>query len=158
VGRFQFRYPAGWHEHELADDRDGVMFSPQAIEPTTWFAAWAVRLPDAVVAEDVHLLHDGVEEGLADLPDLQIESASDDVFDNLIRFERVYTFTEDGITRKRKVWMIYVYKWLLVFMAQGETVDEYEYWSMMLNDCFDYLDLAPALWYASDRELASRGG
>jgi hypothetical protein len=132
------------------------MLSPQAEEPTTWFAAWAVRLPDAVVAKDLSVLGEGVQEGLASLQDLQVESTSDDVFDNLIRFERVFTFTEDGVTRKRKMWMIYVYKWLLVFVAQGETVDEYEYWHMMLEDCFDYLDLAPALWYASDRELASK--
>jgi hypothetical protein len=140
----------------LLDERDGVMLSPQAVEPTTWFAAWSVRLPDVVAAQDLKVLRSGVREGLASLPDLQVESASDDVFDNLIRFQRVFTFAEGGAIRKRKMWMIYVYKWLLVFVAQGETVDEYEHWGMMLEDCFDYLDLAPALWYASDRELASK--
>jgi hypothetical protein len=155
-GRYQFRYPVDWHAYELGDERDGIMFSPQAVDPKTWFSAWAVRLPDVVTPEDVSVLREGVQEGLASLLDLEVESASDDVLDNLLRFERMFTFSEDGVIRKRKMWMIYVYKWLFVFVAQGETVDSYEHWHMMLDDCFDYLDLAPALWYASDRELASR--
>jgi hypothetical protein len=130
------------------------MFSPQGEEPTTWFAIWSTRLEHAVVAEDLDLLREGVEEGLSRLPGLQIESSSDDHFDNLLRFERIYTFEEDGIVRKRRVWMTYVWKWLFTLVAQGETVEEFHYWRMMLNDFFDAFDLAPELWFASDRELA----
>jgi hypothetical protein len=153
VGRYQLRYPAGWHQHELADDRDGVMFSPQAEDPATWFAVWSVRLPDRVTAEDLDVLRQGVEEGLSQLPGLNVEAAKDDTFDNLLRFDRTYTFAEDGAVRKRRLWMIYVYKWLFVLMAQGESVQEYDYWHIMLNNLFNEFDLAHALWYASDREL-----
>jgi hypothetical protein len=155
-GRFEFRYPSNWHVHELADGRDGVMFSPYAENPETWFAVWATRLQDKVVAEDLDVLREGVKEGLSQLPGLNVESSSDDTFDNLCRFERVYTFSENGTVRKRKVWMLYVYKWLFVLVAQGATVDEYHYWSMMLLDFFSSFNLAPALWFASDRELADR--
>ena len=130
------------------------MFSPQGEEPTTWFAIWSTRLEHAVVAQDLDLLHEGVEEGLLQLPGLHVESSSDDPFDNLIRFERIYTFEEDGVVRKRRVWMTYVWKWLFTLVAQGETVEEFHYWRMMLNDFFDAFDLAPELWFASDRELA----
>ena len=153
-GRFQFRYPVDWHQHELAGDRDGVMYSPQTEDPTTWFAAWSVRLPGSVVAEDLHILREGVEEGLSQLAALMVEAASDNTFGNLIRFERLYTYAEDGAVRKRKVWMIYVYKWLIVLMAQGESVQEYDHWRMMLDDFFDSLDLAHELWFASDQALA----
>lgn len=157
-GRYQFRYPSDWHEHALSDDRDGVMYSPQEENPATWFAVWATRLQDAVAAEDLHVLHQGVGEGLAQLPDLRVESTADDVFGNLIRFERVYTFAENGVIRKRKLWMVYAYKWLFALVAQGATVEEYDRWSIMLNDCFDSLDLPPTLWYASDRDLAGDPG
>jgi hypothetical protein len=50
--------------------------------------------------------------------------------------------------------MIYVWKWLFTLIAQGETAEEFAYWRMMLDDFFDYLDLAPELWFASDPELA----
>lgn len=153
-GRFQLRYPTGWHQYELADQRDGVMFSPQGQDPTTWFAIWSTRLEHAVSAEDLDLLREGVEEGLSQLPGLHVASSSDDLYDNLIRFERIYTFEDDGTTRKRRVWMIYMWKWLFTLVAQGETAEEYAYWRMMLDDFFDYLDLAHELWFASDRELA----
>jgi hypothetical protein len=154
-GRFLLRYPKEWHQHELADGRDGVLFSPQAVDPATWFAVWSTRLAHQVFAEDLHILREGVEEGLSQLPALSVESASDDTFDNLIRFERVYTYVENGAMRKRRVWMIYVYKWLIVLLAHGESVEEYEYWRMMLYGFFDSLDLAHELWFASDREVAS---
>jgi hypothetical protein len=153
-GRFQLRYPAGWHQYDLVDQRDGVMFSPQGQDPTTWFAVWSTRLEHAVTAEDLDLLREGVEEGLSQHPGLHIEASADDLYDNLIRFERVYTFEDDGTVRKRRVWMIYVWKWLFTLMAQGETLDEYAYWRMMLNDFFGYFDIAHELWFASDRELA----
>ena len=153
-GRFLFRYPSDWHQYELSDDRDGVMFSPEPEDPQTWFAVWATRLPDVVVAEDAETLREGVEEGLARLADLQVEQASDDVLGNLCKFERVYTFRDGKVIRKRRVWMVYVYKWLFAVMAQGANVEEYHYWFPMLDDCFDSFDLAPTLWFASDRNLA----
>jgi hypothetical protein len=129
------------------------MYSPESEEPETWFAVWATRLPDKVVAEDQDMLREGVDEGLSQLPGLSVESTSEAVFGNLLRFERVYSFDENGATRRRKVWMLYVYKWLFALVAQGASADEYRHWSMMLEDCFDDFNLAPALWFASDREL-----
>lgn len=154
VGRFFFRYPSGWHQHELADDRDGVMYSPDPENPETYFAAWGVRLEHKVITEDMEILSEGVNEGLYQLANLKLESSEDRTFGNLIRFERIYTFDEDGMTRQRKVWMIYVYKWLFVLVAQGASPEAYDYWHLMLNGCFDSFDLAPELWYASDREVA----
>jgi hypothetical protein len=154
-GRFQFRYPSDWHSFELSGDRDGVMYSPEPEGPKTWFAVWSTRLQDKVVAEDVDVLREGVEEGLYQLPDLCVESRSDDVFGNMIRFERIYTFRENGAIRKRKVWMLYVFKWLFALVAQGETAEEYQYWYPMLGGCIDSFDLPPELWFASDRDLGA---
>jgi len=153
-GRFMFRHPSDWHQHELADGRDGVLLSPQFEDLETWFAVWATRLQDVVQADDLEVLREGVNEGLYQLPGVRVESSSEDVLGNLIRFERIYTFEENGATRRRKVWMLYVYKWALALIAQGASPEEYDHWSIMLEDCFGDFDLAPTLWYASDPELA----
>lgn len=151
-GRFQFQYPKEWHRFDLKDHRDGVMYSPQASDPTTWFAVWASELPYPVIADDVDLLREGVNEGLTRLPDLHVEFESEDVTGNLCRFKRIYTFNDQGHVRKRQVWMVYVYRWLFVLMAQGASPEAYQHWAMMLNDCLDSFDLAEALIFASDPE------
>jgi hypothetical protein len=153
-GRFKFRYPSDWHQHELADGRDGVLFSPHSENPETWFAVWATRLEHTVQAGDLSVLREGVNEGLYQLPGVRIESSSEDTLGDLLRFERLYTFEENGATRQRKVWILYVYKWAFALVAQGATPEEYEYWSIMLQNCIDEFDLAPALWFASDPELS----
>jgi hypothetical protein len=156
MGRFQFRYPSDWHVHELADDRDGVLVSPEAENPQTWFVVWATPLQDRVVAEDLTVLQEGVDEGLYQLPGLLLETSSERLFGNLIRFERIYTFRENGAKRRRKVWMLYVYKWALSLIAQGASPEAYEHWSMMLEDCFADFELAPTLWFASDPDMADK--
>jgi hypothetical protein len=108
-----------------------------------------------VTAKDLDLLHEGVKEGLSQLPQLSIESSRDDTIANQCRFQRVYTFCQNGAVRKRKVWMIYVYRWLFVLLAQGATVDEYEFWSTMLDDLFCSFDLASESWFAGHQELAT---
>ena len=155
-GRFMFRYPKEWHQFDLEDDRDGVMYSPEAENPATWFSVWATKLPYPVVADDIDVLREGVNEGLSRFDDLHVEYESEDTFDNLCRFKRIYTFRQDGDIRKRRVWMLYVHKWLIVLAAQGATPKAYQYWFPMLDDCFDSFDMAHALWFASDPETMNR--
>ncbi len=151
-GRFMFRYPKEWHQFALEDDRDGVMYSPEPDNPTTWFAVWASELPYPIAATDLDVLRQGVNEGLTRLQDLHVEFESEDVIGNLCRFKRIYTHTDQNRTRKRQVWMVYVYRWLFVLMAQGDSPQAYQYWSMMLKDCLNSFDLADALRFASDPE------
>ncbi|MBN1641064.1 MAG: hypothetical protein JXA09_07500, partial [Anaerolineae bacterium] len=102
MGRYQFRYPLGWQQYELAGDRDGVMFSPQAADPSTWFSVWAEPLEHKVLAEDLGLLREGVEEGLSQLPGLRVLDVSERTFGNIVRFDRTYTHQDDGLVRKRR--------------------------------------------------------
>ena len=155
-GRFLFRYPVDWHQFDLSDGRDGVLFSPEPENPTTWFSIWSTRLPDHVVAEDMDILREGVNEGLRQLDDLHVEFESEDVFGDLCRFERIYRFQEDALNPKRRVWILYVHNWQFVLMAQGTSAEEYQHWYPMLSDFFDTFDLAPTLWFATDRELTNR--
>lgn len=155
-GRFGCRHPMDWYQFELDPGREGVLFSPQAANPQTFISVWISKLEDMVEAEDADLLSKSLNQGLQQLPGYVSESSSDDVFDNLVRLERVYTFEENGVTRKRKVWYAYVATWLMVIAYQGETVEEFEYWLPMGNYLFMTFDLPEALWFATDRDMSKR--
>jgi hypothetical protein len=152
-GRFSFQYPTTWHAFELEDNREGVMVSPEAENPQTWFSVWVNQLEFNVVAEDLEDLKGGVDEGLLQLSDMQVESASEEALSNLIKFERIYTFREGDTIRKRKSWLLYVDTWLMVVTYQGANEEEYAYWLPMGNYSFFRFELPEALWFATDRGL-----
>lgn len=152
-GRFQFRYPTDWVELELADEREGIMYVPEADDPLTGFSAWISELEHPIVAEDLEELRLGVDEGLATLTECKVESASEDALGNLVKFERIFTFRDDGVTRKRKLWILYVDRWLIVLTWQGSTEEAYDYWLAMANYSFDTFNIPEALWFAVDRDL-----
>jgi hypothetical protein len=79
------------------------------------------------------------------------------VIGNLVKLERFYTFDENGVTRKRKVWAMYVADWLMVLTYQGENVEEWEHWYAMANQTFFHFVIPPELFYATDRDLNKKG-
>ncbi len=154
-GRFHFRHSWEWEQFELDDNRDGVMFVPDTKDMNTWFAVWITELKDQhVVAEDLDILREGLEEGLKQLEDCKVEQSSEDVMGNLIKFERIFTFKENGQTRKRKQWVLYVDRWMMVVIFQGSTEEEYKYWLAMANYSFATFNLPEELWFMTDRDLA----
>ena len=152
-GRFTFRYPTDWYHYPLQEGLEGAMYSPQAQNPQTWFSAWVVDLKEKVVAEDLPVLRQGVEQGLAKLKDVQIEESKDDALSNLVKFERIFTFRDGDATRKWKQWQLYVDHWLMVVTYQGESPEEYDYWLPIGNYLFHFFHLPEALWFAVDRDL-----
>lgn len=152
-GRFTFRFPKGWHQFELEDDREGVLFAPDPAAPRTWFAVWVERLEEHVVAEDYDDLRSGVEEGLAALPAFRLEEERDDLLENLVKFERIFTFDENGVTRKRKLWILYVDIWQIVATFQAENEAEWEHWFAMGNHSFHSFNIPTELWFSVDRDL-----
>jgi len=155
-GRFEFRYPSGWILSELDDDLDGRIVRPEADEDATYFAVWATHLDVAVVADDLEPLREGFDDGLARLTDLEVEKAEDNTYNDIIKLERTFTFTEDGQRRKRRVWALYAHEWQFLVAFQGATVEEFHYWLPMGNYCFTAFTLPQALWFATDPAL--RGG
>jgi hypothetical protein len=153
-GRFSFRFPSDWYAFQLAEKREGTLYSPQAENPQTWFSAWATDLKEHVVAEDAHVLRQGVEQGLSQLAECTIEQSTDDVLNNLVKFERIFTFRDGEAIRKWRQWQLYVDHWLIVITYQGENPAEYDYWYAMVNQSFLHFTLPEALWFAVDRDLA----
>jgi hypothetical protein len=157
LGRFSFRYPSTWNTFELTDGHDGALFSPDDSEPRTYVAVWVSRLAGNVVAEDLDVLRSGIAEGLARLDCCDVLGSKDDAIGNVVRFERLYTFRDDEVTHKRRVWVLYVGTWQIVLVYEGESCSEYDYWSSLGNYSFATFDLAQDLWSSTDRSTPSSG-
>lgn len=155
-GRFEFRHPWGWQESELAEDRDGLIVSPEDADDETYFAVWITALDTSVEAADLPVLKEGFDAGLAQLDGVEIESSDDKTYNNIVRLERVLTFVEDGVRRKRRTWALYADYWQFIVTYQGSTVGEYDYWLPMGNYCFSSFNLPLALWFASDPSVYTR--
>ncbi|WP_210414567.1 hypothetical protein [Microlunatus elymi] len=156
--RFEFRYPSDWIISTLEDDREGVIVQPEEDEPATYFAVWVNPLEIGVVADDLSDLRAGFDAGLDNLADLQVLESRDDTYNNIVKLERTYTFTEDGATRKRRLWAMYADQLQFVVVYQGSSVDEYAYWLPMGNYCFTAFQLPMSLWFATDPSIATRPG
>jgi hypothetical protein len=156
-GRYSVRFPSDWHQFDIDFGRDGRLFSPSATNTHTYVAIWIDQLQFTAEANDATDLAEAFEKGLAQLPACTILERSDTVIGNLIKFERFYTFDDNGVTRKRKVWAMYVDKWLMVLTYQGETVDEWEHWYGMANQSFHHFVIPTELWYATDRDINGAG-
>jgi hypothetical protein len=133
--RYYFWYPKGWYRYDLSASRHGVLCSPQSEAPTTFFSVEAAQLETDVRSSDLTILREGVEEGLHQLPGLQVESANESAIADRVTLERTYTFVDGEVTRKRRVRLIYDRNKLYSLMSQGATPDEYEHWLSMLNYC-----------------------
>ncbi len=153
LGRFSLRFPTDWRQLPLPE-QDGVQCAPPVDDPYTSFTAWVTPLADKVVAEDLELLRAAVDEGLSRLADLTVEASAEVVLGNLLKFERIFTFREEGALRKRKLWLLYVDTWLIVLTWQGSTPEEWTYWLPMANYAFATFNIPEALWFAVDRDLA----
>ncbi len=156
-GRFRYRVPSDWHRFEVEGQTDSLLFSPHAVDTSTYIASWVTKLEFQAGADDLELLASALNEGLGQLPELTIEAEANDCYQNLIKLDRTFTFRENGELRRRHAWYIYVADWQIVLVYQGSSPEEYDYWLPMGNTPFMHFNLADVLWFASDRDLFKPG-
>ncbi|MCL5947292.1 MAG: hypothetical protein M1298_04670 [Chloroflexi bacterium] len=152
LGRFSFRYASTWARFDI-EGKDGVMFVPDTNDPQTHLSGWVEDVTHHVVAEDLEVLREGIEEGLAQLPDCQVEERQDDVINNMVRFVRIFTFRDAENVRKRKAYILYADNWLITLLFQGASPEEYDYWLAMMNYSFATMKLPDELMFLTDPEL-----
>jgi hypothetical protein len=128
---FALWLPTGWHRTDMKKGHLGAIFSPYPNDINTSFAAEARKLKYAVKSEDLPVLIEGFEQGLKALPGVEIESTTYTPTSTLVTLEARYTFLEGDSRRKRWVRNIYWGNGQLVFIAQGSTEEEFEYWLPM---------------------------
>jgi len=155
LGRYEFRHPSDWFRAELDDGIDGVMVGPSHEDEATHFAVAAIDLGVGVVAADLDVLRGGFDDGLAALPDFAVESGREDTYNDIVKLERTFTFTDQGATRKRRMWSLYADHWQFTVVYQGSSVAEYQYWLPMANYCFTAFQLPMALWFATDPVISA---
>lgn len=133
--RCYFWYPKGWHSYTLDGNRIGFLCSPLGDQPTTFFSLEVTPLETTVEPNDLDMLLEGVQEGLAALPGLAVESSQQSAAGSRIEIERTFAFEDQGWMRKRRLRLIYDRDRLYTLISQGSTEDEYQYWLSMLNYC-----------------------
>lgn len=123
--------PTGWHRFDMVEGRQGVIYSPYADDLNTTFLAEKLRLAYGVTENDVPVLREGFNQGLMALAGIEIESQDETVTSTLITLEARFTFLEGEARRKRWVRVIYWGNGQLILVAQGASVEEFEYWLPM---------------------------
>lgn len=149
-GRYEFRHPVGWERAELTDPLDGLVVRPEIDDDETYFAVALSDLDVSVAADDLDVLGEGFDAGIAGLPDAIVVESSEQNYNDIVKIDRTITFTSDGRTRKRHSWGLYADRWQFLVTFQGSTAEEYHYWLPMGNYCFSTFQLPFALWFATD--------
>jgi hypothetical protein len=125
---YSFWRPLDWFRHDM-EDQYGFIYSPGE-DPRTGFYVSVLDLSDAldepVTEEDLPALHAGVLEGLENLPDCQILEEKEIAKGFALGFEFVLTFSLDGETVKRRMWLLYNDRQQFTVYGQGVPVYEYD--------------------------------
>ena len=152
-GLYRFRYALNWHVFPIAGQPDGILVSPEAENPKTWLAVWKQKLSEKIQAPDFSELRKGLDEGLRTVgSDAEIIAATEERIGDMVRFERIVTFVQDGKTCKRRVWLIYSNRWQISLVYHAESIEAYEYWLGMANYSFATFEPSELLYFATDTE------
>jgi hypothetical protein len=151
-GAFEIRYPLNWHKFEVTQGSGGILFSPYPDHQAAWVAVWKVKISKPAYAADRELIRQGLDEGLLQLGEnVQVVSQSEEVIGNLLRFERIVTFTNQSESLKRRHWLFFAYKHQINLVYQAREA-EYSHWSGMAYYSFHTFRLPEHLWFATDAE------
>lgn len=132
---YSFFVPLDWARLELESATgNGVMYAPRADEPLNSFSAEGRDLGTAVNADDLSALEAGFLAGLRRLPRSAVESSEAESIGRLITMEARHTFRAGKVTRKRWVRLLYQDSLQVRLVAQGATVEQFEYWLPMFYE------------------------
>jgi hypothetical protein len=130
-GGYALWYPREWRQIPMTGGHEGIILAPYPDHINTCIAAEKIMLPFKVTPEDFSVLRKGFKDGLNALPGVEIELQDESVIKNLILFDARYTFLEDGERRKRWTRNVYWGEGQLILLAQGQTVQDFDYWMPM---------------------------
>jgi hypothetical protein len=125
---FSFFIPIGWQRSDWNDGRIGVLYYPVSEDPQTVFAVELKDLGTAISPEDLDRLDVEFVDGIEQLPEGEIELQDKAVVGEQMQLEYKYTFREGCVMRRRWVRVFYLGTRETTMMAQGSTLDLYDYW------------------------------
>lgn len=132
---YSFFVPSGWHRQEVEGangvDTATVMYVPSLDDPLTGFSAEGRDLGLEVTSDDFPAVQAGFLSGLRKMHQSRLESHEGESIGPLITLEARHTFRDGKETRKRWVRLLYQRSLQVRLVAQGSTVEEFEYWLPM---------------------------
>lgn len=132
---YSFFVPDGWHQLVLdGNAENGVFYAPVLDDPLTGFSAEARDLETTITGADLPPLRAGFLSGLRKMPRSVIESHEAEVVGALITMEARHTYRDGDVTRKRWVRLLYQGSIQVRLIAQGATVEAFNYWLPMFYE------------------------
>lgn len=128
---FTFWYPHTWHLSHPEGKRNAVILSPQPDSIATSFSIEVNDLGMTVTPDDLPVLREAVEEGLQQLGEYQLEAFEDYAQAERFGFELRYIFKFGQEWRKRRTLLYYRDHYQYSLIAQGETIEQFDYWTPM---------------------------
>jgi hypothetical protein len=126
---YSLLYPEGWVQLELESDAgQGVILAPTPDGVATSFSVESRDLGTAVAAEDLPTLRRGFLAGLRKLPGSAVEHQEDYAIGALVGLEARHAFRDGRVRRRRWVRLLYQGTIQVRLIAQGATVEEFDYW------------------------------
>ncbi len=128
---YSFFAPMDWHRFVWPDEQYGEIYGPDPDDPSTVFGVVLQDLGTAPTPDDLDVLAEGFFETIESLPEVTIESRSQEVIGGLLLLETKYTCREGGDIHKRWVRVYYHETRQITMLAQGSTPETYDYWLPM---------------------------
>jgi len=123
--------PSDWTQLKLKRGHFGMLFSPYKDDINTSILFEKHKLKVSVTKDDMEVLREGFHDGIKALSGVEIESLEENLSDTINVFDARFTFLEGENRRKRWVRNIYWGEGQLVVIAQGRTVQDFDYWLPM---------------------------
>ncbi len=140
-GGYAVWLPSDWVQFKLRRHHRGMLFSPYKDDINTSFLVEKRTLKVSVTSEDVDVLREGFQQGIKELAGVEIESQDEHLSDPIFLFEARFTFLEGENRRKRWVRNLYWGEGQLIMIAQGRTVEDFEYWLPMFYNTMVTVDI-----------------
>ena len=132
---YSFFVPDGWHRQDVEGavglESPTVMYVPSLDDSLTGFSVEGRDLGLEVTSDDFPSLQAGFLSGLRKMPRSRLESHEGESIGPLITLEARHTFRDGSVTRKRWVRLLYQRSIQVRLIAQGSTVEEFDYWLPM---------------------------
>jgi hypothetical protein len=130
---FSIWLPDDWKKIELTGEHEGVLYTPVPDDINTGFLAKRHRLQRRVKKSDMPVIRDVFMADVRALEGVEIDedSVEEYITDRLSFFQVRFTFPEGDVRRKRWIKNIYWGKNNYVLIAQGSTIEDFDYWLPM---------------------------
>jgi hypothetical protein len=153
IWNYSFLYPTEWNRYDV-QDHYGFIYSP-GDDPRTGFYVSVSDLSDEleepVTDADLPALYEGILSGLQDLPDCKIAHKKEIGKEWAIGFELALTFSFEGETAKRQMWLLYNDRQQFILYGQGVPAQEYDVFHHTFRVIYDSFTFGDAFQAVTGR-------